>query len=188
MATTPKQMAAKADKTPKAGAETEPPADDQTTEQQTPPAMEPTSGEPAPAAAPAQEEPKSDAKAAADPADVAAYCAEHGAPKLAAELIRRGATMEEVEAKVGAASEIRSMCKAARATGAAIDAGFEDEAIAKGMTVDAARKALFDKMIAAQSPEIRSQLSNSDIAGKTAGNHGWDKALEKAGVTPAAKA
>lgn len=146
----------------------DPKAENQAAQGQAP--AEEAKAEPAaPADAPKDEEgddeEEGDGKKAADPADVAAYCADHGAPKLAAQLIRDKATMEGVKAKVGAASEIRTMCKAARATGAAIDAGFEDDAIDKGMTVDAARKALFDKMIAAQSPEISARAPDAHSAG-----------------------
>jgi ClpP class serine protease len=127
------------------------------------------------------EEGKDDGKKAADPAEIAEYCNANGAPQLIAGLIRDKATMDDVKAKVGSASKIREMAKAARATGCTIDSGFEDTAIERGMTLEEVRAALFDKLTAQQSPEIRGQSSASDIAGQTAGNHGWDKAFASTG-------
>lgn len=188
MATTPKQMAAKAENAPKPATEAEQPTEGQPTEgqapeQSTPPAEAPKADEAAKEAAPAASAPASDAKAA-DPADVADYCAKNGAPQLAAGLIREKATMDQVKTKVAAhvdvATKIRERVKSARATGITLDAKFEETAIETGMTLDAVTDALFQQMTTQQSPEIRGHLSSSDIAGATAGNHGWDAALAKA--------
>lgn len=175
MATTPKEMAAKA---PKPKAEGDQPAE---------PQNEPAA-EPAPAAAPTKEpepakepaaEPKSDAKSA-DPAEIAEYCAANGAPSLAAGLIREKATMDQVKTKVGTSAEIRKRVKAARDTGITLDAKFEETAIEKGMTLEAVTAALFDQMTAQQSPEIRGNLSagNMTKAGDAAASD-WDKTVTK---------
>jgi hypothetical protein len=178
MATTPKEMAAKANK-PKA--ETEAPAEDPKDK----PAEEPKQDEPAPAPAkepeaPA-EEPKSAAKAA-DPAEIAEYCASNGAPQMAASLIRDKATMDQVKVKVGAGAEIKRLTKLARDTGCKIDEGFEKTAIDGGMSVEEVRKALFDKMVTMQSPEIRSNLSAGNLTEAAATADGWDKAIVKTGA------
>jgi ATP-dependent Clp protease, protease subunit len=176
MATTPKEMAARAAKTK---AETEQPAEDpvkdKPAEQPAPePAKEPVK-EPAPAA----EEPKTDAKAA-DPAEVAEYCAANGAPSMAGQLIREKASMDQVKTKVGATGEIKRLTKLARDTGCKVDDGFEAKAIEGGMSVDEVRKTLFDKMTTQQSPEIRGNLSagNMTTAGAKA-DKSWDKAVAK---------
>lgn len=180
MATTPKEMAAKAAK-PKAEAEdqTQP---EQGTAPSAPtqePAQEPAQ-EPQPEAAPATP----DTPAAADPADIAAYCVENGAPNLTANLIREKATMDQVKTRVAArvdiAAKIRERVKAARASGITLDAKFEETAIESGMSLEAVTDTLFGHLTAQQSPEIRGHLSSSDVAGAAAGNHGWDKAFAKA--------
>ena len=181
MATTPKQMAAKADKNPKTAAESEQPAEEQATEQPSAPVQEPKADEPAKGAAPAAEEPKSDAKAA-DPAEIADYCSKNGAPQLAAGLIREKATMDQVKTKVGAGAEIRKMVAAARATGCAIDDKFEDTAIEKGMSASEVRSALFDKLTTQQSPEIRGQQSTGNLTAHAETAASWDKALTKSGA------
>lgn len=179
MATTPKQMAAKAETAPKPAAEADPPAEGQAPEQSTPPAEAPKADEAAKDTPAAASEPAADAKAA-DPADVADYCAKNGAPQLAASLIREKATMDQVKTRVGAGTEIRKMVAAARATGCAIDSKFEDTAIEKGMSAEEVRSALFDKLTAQQSPEIRSQLSAGGMTkAAESADSGWGKAVDR---------
>lgn len=126
-----------------------------------------------------EEAAKGDGKKAADPADVAAYCAENGCARLAADLIREKATMDQVKSKVGAAAAIRAAAK----DGARINPNMKAElaemaegAIAAGLSVDSARAKMWDRLVAAQSPEIRSAVS-PDARGRDA--NGWDKAVSK---------
>lgn len=167
-----------AKKTPAVGAETEDQPKTETPETETADKAEPETKD---SKAEGGDEEEVEGKKAADPAEIAEYCVANGAPQLAAGLIRDKATMDDVKTRVGAASTIREMTKAARGTGVEIDAKFEDTAIAKGMTADEVRKALFDKMVTQQSPEIRGQSSAGAVAGEAAGNHGWDNALAKTG-------
>lgn len=102
--------------------------------------------------------------AKADPADVAAYCAEHGAPKMAAGLIREGATMDQVKAKVDSAAQIRQ--KAALAANMGFDTAGQAQIKELAETyIDAGKsaaqfaEAMIDKLAKEQSGEIRSGSS-----------------------------
>lgn len=103
--------------------------------------------------------------AKADPADIAAYCAEHGAPKMAADLIREGATMDQVKTKVGSATQIRQ--KAALAANMGFDAAGQAQIkelaetyIAAGKSAAQFAEAMVDKLAKEQSGEIRSGSSS----------------------------
>lgn len=118
------------------------------------------------------------AKAAADPADVAAYCAENGCAKMAAGLIREKATMEEVKARVGAADTIRKMVADAGKVNESITAAMAEEMISAGLSVDQARAKLFAKLTASQSKEACGAIASDTASAETAG-HGWDAAIAK---------
>jgi len=97
---------------------------------------------------------------AADPAEVVDYCVKNSAATMAAGLIKSGATMDQVKEAVGRAAKIRAMVGDARKISAAIPASFADDQIAAGASVDDVRAALFDKLVSAQSPEIRSTIAS----------------------------
>jgi hypothetical protein len=129
-------------------------------------------GEKAEANPPAPEAPK-----AADPAEVAEYCAANGCPALAGPLIREKATMDQVKAKVGAAETIRALVKDAGLLAPAIKADAADAYIAAGTSVEDVRAALWDRVVKAASPEIRSSIAADTGAPKA--SDGWDKAVGK---------
>lgn len=123
--------------------------------------------------------PKSSAPArAADPADVAEFCAKNDAAEIAAELIREGATMDEVRERVGAIAKIRQMVRdACSIAPTALKPELADHFIARGMTVADVRKALFDKLTEAQSPEIRNAVGTDVGDPGAAARRGWEKAV-----------
>ena len=123
-------------------------------------------------AATAPEAPK-----AADPAEVAEFCAANGCPQLAAPLIREKATMDQVKARVGAADAIRAMVKDAGLISPSITAKAADEYITAGLSVEDVRAKLWDRVVKAQSPEIRGSIA-ADTGADTA-KAGLDKAVAK---------
>lgn len=132
--------------------------------------------QPAPAAAAAPPS-QPEAPKAADPAEVAEFCAANGCPALAGPLIRQKATMEQVKARVGAAETIRAMVKDAMSITATITMAEADRFIAAGASVEAVRADLWDRVVKAQSPEIRGSIA-ADTGAHTA-KSGWDKAVAK---------
>lgn len=123
-------------------------------------------------AATAPEAPK-----AADPAEVAEFCAANGCPALAGPLIREKATMDQVKARVGAAETIRALVADAGKISASIPAKAADEYIAAGLSVEEVRAKLWDRVVKAQSPEIRGSIAADTGAdtGKTVLNKAVDK-------------
>jgi hypothetical protein len=126
---------------------------------------------------PAATAPQPEAPKVADPAEVAEFCAANGCPALAGPLIREKATMDQVKARVGAADAIRAMVKDARVIAPAITATAADEYIAAGLSVEDVRAKLWDRVVKAQSPEIRGSIA-ADTGADTA-KAGWDKAVAK---------
>lgn len=184
MAMTPKEMAAKAGKTK---AETEQPVEEPKQDDQNKPADEPVKDEPVKEPEQPTDEPKQDAKAA-DPAEIAEYCAKNGAPQLAASLIRDKATMDQVKVKVGAAGQIRDRVKAAIGAGLTLDPKFEESAISSGMTPEAVGDTLMKQLVAQQSGEVRGNLSAGNMTRAGADQAAsWDAAMSKAGVRTKAK-
>jgi ATP-dependent Clp endopeptidase proteolytic subunit ClpP len=95
----------------------------------------------------------------ANPADVVAYCVANGCAALAEALIRDNATMTVVEARVGAAGTIKSMVADASKITSAITAKAADEYITAGLCVEDVRAKLWDRVVKAQSPEIRGSIA-----------------------------
>jgi len=122
--------------------------------------------------APADTTPK-----AADPAEVADYCVKNGAAMMAADLIREGATMDEVREAVGVAAKIRGMVADARRLSPEIDPKLAEQFIAARTDLEDVRKAIFDQLIAAQSPEIRNCITADSDNAETRTQRGFDKAI-----------
>jgi len=129
-------------------------------------------GEKAEADPPAPETPK-----AADPAEIAEYCAANGCPALAGPLIREKATMDQVKAKVGSVETTRALVKDAGLLAPAIKADAADAYIAAGTSVEDVRASLWDRIVKAQSPEIRSSIAADTGVPNAA--EGWNKAVGK---------
>jgi ATP-dependent Clp protease, protease subunit len=140
----------------------------------TAPAVPPTNNEIPPEASSA---PAAPIVPPAEPADVVAYCVRNGCAALAEALIRDKATMPAVEARVGAAGTIKSMVADAGKISASISAKAADEYIAAGLSVEDVRAKLWDRVVKAQSHEIRGSIAADTGAdtGKTAMTKAVDK-------------
>ena len=110
----------------------------------------------------------------ADPAEVAASCAEAGRPELAEVLIRDKATDAQVRARLVKAKAIDADVAMARRVCPSIDTAIADELIATDATPKHAKTVLFDKIIAAQSPEILNTHQPGNRPAGVANEHGWD--------------
>lgn len=91
---------------------------------------------------------------AADPAEIAEICMKANAPALIATLIREKATKDQATSRANAVGQIRQMVADAGKVTKSVEATMADDMIAKGLSVEAARAQLFDKLVAAQSGEI----------------------------------
>lgn len=118
-----------------------------------------------------------EAPKAADPAEVAEFCTANGCPALAGPLIREKATMDQVKARVGAAETIRAMVADAGKISASISAKVADEFISAGLSVEDVRTKLWDRVVKAQSPEIRGSIAAD--TGADTGPAAMKKAVDK---------
>ena len=105
--------------------------------------------------------PEAAAQAATDRAlAITEVCAVGGEPGLALALIREGATIEQANARITAAKEIRDAVTIAAKSCSMIDPKLADGYIAAGASIDKVRSDLFAKITAAQSAApTRSQVS-----------------------------
>ena len=111
---------------------------------------------------------------AADPAEVVNLCNEVGRPELAEVLIREKATAENVLVRLDRAQQIVAAVTMARKVCPAIDTAEADPLIAANATPRHAKIVLFDKIIAAQSPEISNKMQPGNRPAGVADEHGWD--------------
>lgn len=114
------------------------------------------------------------AAAIARAAEIATLCATAGVPLLAAALIKDGSTVVEAQARIVAAGEIRDMVAKASKVAPAITAAMADDFIAAGTAKDAVAAALFDQLVARQSPEVSPHVAVDTQAAAD----GWNKAVE----------
>ncbi|WP_366656616.1 head maturation protease, ClpP-related [Fodinicurvata sp. EGI_FJ10296] len=124
------------------------------------PAPSPTAsappGEP-PGPAPSPPPADTQAESPGDAGAIAQLCAEAGEPStLVAALLSEGATLATARARLADATAIRTRVAAARRVTAAIEDGFADDAIAKGLSPDAVSAALLARLTAAPGPAIDS--------------------------------
>lgn len=130
-----------------------------------------------------EDEDKKAAAARADASAIVELCADAGVPKLAAALVKEGATLDTAKQRIEAAGEIRGIVATARKINPAIDAKFADDLISAGASSEHARAQLFDKIVSMQSPDIagRHTANGGGNPGHVpAGNNGWDAATAKA--------
>lgn len=108
-------------------------------------------------------------------AQIVEICASAGVPAMSAALIREGLNIEQAKARADAAKDIRASVALASKSYGAIETSLADEFIAKGFSVEKARAALFDKIVASQSPEVSPHVP---VNTKTA-SASWDKIAER---------
>ena len=120
-------------------------------------------------------QPENTPDATARAAEIATLCAAANVASLAAGLISSNASLDEARARIADAGEIRAMVAAAGKVNSAITAAEAEDFIARNVGKDAVCKALFDKLVANQSPEVAPQVDTSPKAASA----GWDKAVDR---------
>jgi hypothetical protein len=116
----------------------------------------------------------------ADPADVVAYCIENECGGLAAGFIREQATMAQVEARVGAVFSIREIVADAKKMNPALVAD-ADDFISSGISVQEARRRVWNALVEQQTPEITSAISaDAGLAAPGAGGDApWKTVVDR---------
>jgi len=102
----------------------------------------------------------------ADASEIARLCTEGGVPAMAASLLAEGVSVAEAKTRVGAAGEIRNLVALARRKDPTLPDTLDATMLAEGKTVEQARAALFDKLVAAE--EQTSIASHVPAAGDAA--------------------
>jgi len=88
--------------------------------------------------------PRSDASA------IAKACVDGGVPAMAASLLAEGVSLAEAKTRIGAAGEVKNLVALARRKDPNIPEDLAATMLADGKTVEQARAALFDKLVAAE--------------------------------------
>lgn len=109
-------------------------------------------------------------------------CNKAGYPILSAELIAKGASLDDVKAAIAQADEVKTVCATAKEINPSIDAdALAAEFIAKGIGPDAVRSALMDKLSKeSDAVAIVSALSSDAPSAPTNQAASRDAAVEKA--------
>lgn len=119
-----------------------------------------------------------------DASEIVKACMDGGVPAMATSLLAEGVTLAEAKTRVGAASQIKDLVALARRANPEIPANTADTFLAEGKTVEQARAALFDKMVAKQEAnEIRSHIpASTAAAGREATAANMQRQLERSGL------
>lgn len=113
-------------------------------------------------------------------AEIVDICASAGVPAMASALIREGATAEQARARANAAGEIRTLVASAGKLNPAITAAMADDFIARGITVDGVRAALFDKVLAGQSQEVDPHVAaETKLSQRAQATASWDEFVKR---------
>ena len=121
----------------------------------------------------------------ADAAAIAKACVDGGVPAMAATLLAEGVTLDQANARIGAATQIKDMVALARRADASIPADQADTFLAEGKTVEQARTALFDRLVAKQEKtEVRSHVPTptGDHGGVQTATANMRRLLERSGA------
>lgn len=102
----------------------------------------------------------------ADASEIAKLCVEGGVPSMAASLLAEGVTVAQAKERIGAAEQINDLVALARRRDSSISAELGAELIAGGKTVEQARAALFEKLVA---NDEKTSISSHKPAGGDAG-------------------
>ncbi|GLS45145.1 head maturation protease, ClpP-related [Methylobacterium brachythecii] len=122
----------------------------------------------------------------ADASEIATLCLEGGVPAMASTLLAEGASVEQAKARIGSAGEIKTLVALARRADPSIPEALATDMVAAGKTVEHARAALFDKLVAT---DEATAVSSHHVAQKAPAQAGPDAAktnmrsqLERAGL------
>lgn len=110
----------------------------------------------------------------AQAAEVARLCTEGGVPEMIAGLLAEGATAERTRGRIEMAGQIKDLVALARRSNPEIPEATASALIAEGKTVEQARAALFDKMVARDEETV---VSTQRVPGRTAGGGGREATL-----------
>ena len=105
---------------------------------------------------PEEEEEEEEGDTSARAARIAELCAAGGQGHLAANLIRSGASVRDVKARLAETASIDGLVKRARASGLAVPSSLGATLIRQGATVAEASAAILSAAIAGQAPPVRS--------------------------------
>ncbi|TXN25173.1 Clp protease ClpP, partial [Methylobacterium sp. WL19] len=132
---------------------------------------------PAPAPAPVATVTRSDAS------EIAKLCVEGGVPAMASTLLAEGVTVAQAKERIGAAGEVKNLVALARRKDPTIPADLDVTMLADGKTVEQARAALFDKLVAGEErTSISSHVPAAIPAGPTASANSMERELKRAGL------
>jgi len=121
------------------------------------------------------DDPKPDAAAAAD---IVEMCDAAGMAHMAAAMIRAGLSRKAAKARIEQAAEINALVAAARRVNPSIGSSLAAEFQKNGASLGEVRAALFDRLVASQSPDIRNshqpgRQASGQPAHQPAADHGW---------------
>lgn len=86
----------------------------------------------------------------ADASEIVTLCVAGGVPAMAASLLAEGATVAQAKERIGAAGEVKNLVALARRKDPTLPADLDTAMLAEGKTVEQARAALFDKLVASE--------------------------------------
>ncbi|CAO4138039.1 head maturation protease, ClpP-related [Methylorubrum extorquens] len=123
--------------------------------------------------------PRSDASA------IAKACVDGGVPAMAASLLAEGVSLAEAKTRIGAAGEVKNLVALARRKDPNIPEDLAATMLADGKTVEQARAALFDKLVAAEEKTAIAShppaaLGNAGAAASTAS---MEREIKRAGLS-----
>lgn len=141
---------------------------------------------PSAALAAAVDGPRADATtlSRADASEIAKLCVEGGVPAMTASLLAEGVTVAQAKERIGAAGQINDLVALARRKDPKLPADLGATMVAEGKTVEQARAALFDRLVAAEeqtaiSSHVPAAAGN---AGPTASATSMQRELQRAGL------
>ena len=117
-------------------------------------------------------------------AEIAKLCVDGGVPAMASALLAEGVSVAEAKNRIGAAGEINNLVALARRKDPTLPADLGATMLAEGKTVEQARAALFDKLVAEENKTSISSHVSTDggKAGITASASSMDRELRRAGL------
>lgn len=124
----------------------------------------------------------------ADASEIVTLCVAGGVPAMAASLLAEGATVAQAKERIGVAGEVKNLVALARRKDPTLPADLDATMLAEGKTVEQARAALFDKLVASEdqtsiSSHVPAALGN---AGPTASATSMQRELKRSGLTKGA--
>ena len=120
----------------------------------------------------------------ADAAEIAKLCVDGGVPAMASALLAEGVTVAQAKDRIGAAGQINDLVALARRKDSTLSTDLGAQFIAEGKTVEQARAALFEKLVA---NETKTSISShppaaAGTAGVTASAASMERELQRAGL------